>query len=291
MLQGLNYTWYWQPVLLAALVLLCLLYAAFIWLLRRRKTHTPLSTWRVLAFAAAIMLMALVFLTPLDYIARTQLFAAHMIQAVILTTLCAPLLLYACPDWLLQPLVDLPVFRQLFIFLTHPLLASLIFNLTFLAWHVPNVFNRALANRALYHVELLSFLLTALLNWWPLLGPMRKLRSLSYPMQMLYAFFDGQPVDIYAFLLIFTGTVLYTHYIIPPQFVAWGYTAVADQTIAGAFLLIPGLVDLVVMTPLFFRWLGQIEQKARIDDQKRQVEEEEARLEQELDELAQTPEV
>ena len=38
----------------------------------------------------------------------------------------------------------------------------------------------------------------------------------------------------------------------------------------GALLLLPGLIDLVVMTPLFFLWLAQIEQKARIDDQKRQ---------------------
>ncbi len=34
--------------------------------------------------------------------------------------------------------------------------------------------------------------------------------------------------------------------------------------------MLPGLVDLVVMTPLFFLWLSQIEQKARVEDQKRQ---------------------
>lgn len=284
MLQGLNYGWYWHPILLVALVLLCLLYAASVWLTRRQRAEEPLAPLRVPAFAAATLLLGLVFLTPLDTIARTQLFAAHMIQAVILTTLCAPLLLYACADRLLRPLVDLPVVRQLFIFLTGPVVASLIFNLTFLAWHVPGVFNRALANNTLYHLELWSFLLASLLNWWPLIGPMRAMRGLSYPMQMLYAFFDGQPVDIYAFLLVFSGTVLYTHYTVPPQFVDWGYSAVADQTIAGAFLLIPGLVDLVVMTPLFFRWLGQIEQKAKIDDQKRLQEEEEAARVYELEE-------
>ncbi len=276
MLQGLDYTWQWHPIILAGLLLLCLLYALAIWLTRRRQADALLSPRRVTAFAAAILIMALVWLTPLDNIARTQLFVAHMLQVIALTTLCAPLLLYACPYWLLRPLVELPVARQLFIFLTSAVVASLIFNITFLAWHVPSLFNRALANSTLYHVELMSYLLTSLLNWWPLIGPRPKLRSLSYPMQMLYAFFDGQPVDIYAFLLVLTGAVMYTHYIIPPQFIAWGYSAVADQTIAGAFLLIPGLVDLVVMTPLFFRWLGQIEQKAKLDDQKRQEVEEEA---------------
>src|SRR5437879_8592995 len=119
---------------------------------------------------------------------------------------------------------------------------------------------------------MLSILFTALLNWWPLIGPSRELRRLSYPQQMLYAFLDGQPVDIYAFLLVFTGTVFYKHYVLPLWFMQAGLSAVADQTISGSFLLIPGLVDLVVMSPLFFRWLGQIEQQARLADQKRQEE-------------------
>ena len=34
--------------------------------------------------------------------------------------------------------------------------------------------------------------------------------------------------------------------------------------------MLPGLVDLVVLSPLFFLWLAQVEQKARIADQRRQ---------------------
>src|SRR6185503_15365053 len=40
----------------------------------------------------------------------------------------------------------------------------------------------------------------------------------------------------------------------------------ADQAAAGALLLIPGVVDLVVMSPLFFRWLHDIDEKAKIND-------------------------
>jgi putative membrane protein len=283
MVQGLNFTWSWHPLIFVALLLLCLLYAAAC--LRRGSVA---AGRRRLAFAAALLLLALVFLTPLDTIARTQLFAAHMLQAVTLTTVCAPLLLYACSDEFLLPLLELPFARRPFLFLTSPLIASLLFNLTFLAWHIPGIFKRALANGALYHAELLSILLISLLNWWPLIGPLRSMRRMGYPMQMLYAFFDGQPVDIYAFLLVFTGTVLYTGYAIPRHFIAWGYTAVADQTIAGAFLLVPGLVDLVVMTPLFFSWLAQTEQRARIDDQRRQEAAAAAEAVRQAEEQAQT---
>jgi len=274
MLNGLDFSWHWSPITLIGLILLCLLYAVGIGLARRHNPQATLNNYRLAAFIAAILLMALVFLTPLDTIARTQLFAAHMIQAVTLTTLCSPLLLASCPDWLLQPIIAQTQLRRIFQALTHPLVASIIFNLTFLTWHVPSLYNLALEHGTLYHIELLSFLLTSLLNWWPLIGPLRELRHSSYPAQMLYAFLDGQPVDIFAFLVVFTGVVFYTHYTIPPQFIQWGYSAVADQTIAGAFLLIPGLVDLVVMSPLFFRWLAQIEHHAKIADQQRQEEEE-----------------
>ena len=272
MLNGLNFSWHWSPITLIGLVILCLLYAGGIRFARKHNSHVALKGYRLMAFIAAILLIAVVLLTPFDTIARTQLFAAHMLQAVVLTTLCAPLLLAACPAWLLQPLIDLPIIRRILQVLTSPLPASIIFNLIFLIWHAPGLYNFALKNGTLYHIEMLSFLLAALLNWWPLIGPLRELRRLSYPLQMAYAFFDGLPLDVFAFLLVYTGVVFYPSYAIPPQFVQWGYSAVADQTIAGAFLLIPGLVDLVVMSPLFFRWLAQIEQQAKLADQKRQEE-------------------
>src|SRR6266699_4973406 len=277
MLNGLNFSWHWSPITLIGLVILCLLYAGGIRFARRHNAHVTLKGYRVMAFIAAILVLAIVLLSPLDTIARTQLFAAHMLQAIALTTLFAPLLLVACPDWLLQPLIDQPMIRRILQELTQPLVASITFNFTFLIWHAPSLYNYALRNGTLYHIEMLTFLVTALLNWWPLIGPLRELRRLSYPLQMAYAFFDGLPLDIFAFLLVYTGVVFYPYYAIPPQFMAWGYSAVADQTIGGAFLLVPGLVDLVVMSPLFFLWLSQIERQAKVDDVRRQ-EEEEARL-------------
>lgn len=283
-MYGLNFSWHWSPIALIGIILLCLLYGVGI-RQARKYTHAPLKLYQVAAFVAAIVVMILVLFTPLDTIARTQLFTAHMVQAVLLTTLCAPLLLAACPDWLLQPLINQPIRGRIFQAITYPLVASSIFNATFLIWHAPGLYNLALAHGTLYHVELLSILLTALLNWWPLIGPLRRLQRLSYPMQMVYAFFDGQPVDIFAFLLVFTGVAFYSHYVIPQQLQDLSISAVADQTAAGALLLIPGLVDLVVMSPLFFRWLTQIERQAKIDDQRRQeeVEAEEAAWQEEAE--------
>ena len=278
MFYGLNLTWHWSPITLAGLIVVCLLYIFGIRSARRYKPEEkPLPARRVVSFIVAVSAIALLLLTPIDTIARTQLFSVHMFQAVMLITLCAPLLLYACPAWLVQPLLANPLVRPIASFLTQPVIASLIFNLNFLLWHAPLFFNFALRNGTFYHVMMVSFLVTALLNWWPLIGPVRELHKMIYPLRMLYAFLDGQPVDIFAFLLVFSFVVFYPHYAVPPQL---GISAFADQAVGGALLLLPGLVDLGVMSPLFFRWLGQLEAKAKIADQQRE-EEEDALMEEE----------
>ena len=268
----LNLSWHWSPIALIGLVMLCLLYAFSIRQARKGNVQgTPLQKRRIVAFIVAVVMMAVVFLTPIDTIARTQLFFVHMVQAVTLTTVCAPLLLYACPAWLLRPLLNQPLVQPVARALTQPVIASIIFNINFLAWHAPVLYHFALVHGTVYHVALLSFLLTSLLNWWPLIGPVREFHKMTYPMQMLYAFLDGQPVDIFAFLVVFSGVVFYPYYPVPPPL---GISSFADQAVGGALLLIPGLVDLVVMSPLFFRWLAQIEQKAKIEDERRQELEE-----------------
>jgi len=285
MWNGLDFSWHWSPIALIGLVILCLLYSFGIRQTRKSNSgDKPLKKRTIIAFIFAVVLMALVFLTPIDTIARTQLFSAHMIQAVTLTTFCAPLLLFACPAWLIQPLLDQPLVRSIVRVLTQPVVASTIFNLTFLSWHAPVLFHFALMHGTIYHVELLTFLLASLLNWWPLIGPVRELHKMTYPMQMLYAFLDGQPVDIFAFLLVFSGVVIYPYYAVPAQL---GISAFADQAVGGAFLLLPGLVDLVVMSPLFFLWLAQIEQKAKIADERRQeLADAQALLDEEIEEAS-----
>lgn len=265
---GLHLTWHWSPFSLSAFLLLCLGYGFTLWLMQKRNPQErPLKKRQFAWFGCAVAIIALFFFTPIDMVARTQLFLAHMFQVVFLITFAAPCLIFACPDWLFEPLLQQPVTRAIFKLLTRPVVASLLFNLTFLLWHVPAIFDKTLIYGNLYHVMLWSIFLTSLLNWWPLIGHMRELNKLSYPGQMLYAFLDGQPMDIYALVIVFTGVVLYP-YAVPAQL---NIGAFADQASAGALLLLPGIVDLVVMSPLFFRWLAQIDEKAKLNDERLQA--------------------
>ncbi len=282
MLNGLLLTWSWSLGTVVFLLLLCLLYLWGLWQARRHFEGQRISARRIAAFFAGIVIVALLVLSPVNTIARTQLFSVHLAQVVILTSVCAPLVLAGCPAIVLRPLVEVPVVRHAMRFLTFPLTASLIFNGAFLLWHVPKLYNASLANAPLYQAMVLCIFCTSLLNWWPLVGSLTELRKISYPIQIFYAFFDGQPVDIFALVLVFSGVPFYPHYALPPQL---GLSRFADQAVGGAFLLIPGLIDLAVMSPLFFRWLAQIEAKTRLADQRRQQEMEED--EDVLDEITQ----
>ena len=285
MFYGLSTQWPFNPGVFLFLLVLSLLYFWGIIVTRRRiqrfnMTHResksremPLHARHTMFFYAAIALAALATLTPIDTIARTQLFTIHIAQLVLLTTLCTPLIMFGCPEAFLQPFIDVPVVRHIVRMFTQPVVASLIFNLAFLLWHTPLLLHASIANNTLYNVQVLSIFIASFLNWWPLIGSVHEVRKMSYPMQILFAFFDGQPVDILAFVLVFSEVAIYPYYNIPVQLrfgLSNGLTHFADQAAGGALLLIPGLVDFVVMTPLFFKWFGMMEKRTRLADEHRQ---------------------
>ena len=78
MWNGLDLSWPWNPILLIGLIILCLLYGFGISRIQKSgKQYAPLKKIRIVAFITSVLLMAIVFLTPLDTIARTQLFSAR----------------------------------------------------------------------------------------------------------------------------------------------------------------------------------------------------------------------
>jgi putative membrane protein len=275
MFDGFSLVWPWSPGVDSVLLILVVLYVLRLRQLRLRHVkdpQEPVVTGRQISlFFAGVLLLALLLLTPIDTIARTQLFSVHMAQTVMITTICAPLILWGCPAIMLSPLLKVPVFSCFLRFVTVPFVASIIFNVSFLLWHAPRPFDYAMTSVPLYHLMMIWIFMVALLNWWPIIGSLKELRPSGYPIQMLYVILDGQPVDIFAFVLVFSGIPLYTHYAIPPQ---TQLTSFADQAAGGAFLLVPGLLDIIIMAPLFFYWFTQLEHKARVADVRREQEEE-----------------
>jgi cytochrome c oxidase assembly factor CtaG len=65
------------------------------------------------------------------------LLTAHMVQHMFFSVICPPLLLLGMPEWLLEPLFRRSGMRRGMRFLTHPVVAFGLYNLTMWLWHLP----------------------------------------------------------------------------------------------------------------------------------------------------------
>jgi putative membrane protein len=268
--------WHWDSGVLLLLAALCAGYFAGIGPLRRRyHLGEPATRQQISLFVASMALIFLTLVSPLDAIGNDYLFSAHILQAFFLTTVVPPLLLKSLPDWLLNPVFRWPPLRRRFRGFSFLFLATFLFNATFMFWLIPALYNPAVRQAPLHDFQSLTFLLTGLLNWWPLITPVRDAPRWPQPIQLLYLFLDGIPLGLLCVILFFVDHPIYSAYAHAPQL--WGISPMADLQLGSIILYVPGLfIDMVVLSVIFFKWLARQEEEAR----RREDAEDEARATQ-----------
>jgi cytochrome c oxidase assembly factor CtaG len=255
--------WHWDPGVLLFLAALGGGYFASIGPLRRRYAlGEPATRRQIILFSSAIALIFLTLVSPLDVLGNEYLFSAHMTQVVIITTFVPPLLLLGLPGWLLNPLFRAGPLRRMMRGMFFLFLATFLFNVNFLLWLIPAFYTPAVQQAPLHDLQSLIFLLTGVLNWWPLITPVRDGPRWPHPIQLLYLFLDGIPLGIVCVILFFVDHSLYPIYDHAPRL--WGISTLADLQIGSIVLYAPGLLlDIVVLSIIFFKWLAAQEQEAR----------------------------
>ena len=219
--------------------------------LEERRFSAP-SAPSALFFAG----LALLFLSlngPLHDLSDTYLFSAHMVQHLLLTMIVVPLLIVGTPGWMLRPALRSPTVARVARALTRPAIAYALFNVTMLAWHLPPLYNLAMAHHGVHIVQHLFFLVTATLVWWPLLSPLPELPRLSHAMRLLYVLLLMIPMNVIGLMITYADEVLYPAYESAPRIVA--LSPHEDQLVGGLIMWIPGTFILIgVATVMFFRW-------------------------------------
>jgi putative membrane protein len=249
--------WNWEPSILIGLALQAGAYLACVGRLRGRFAGSaPVPQWQVQTFLLGVLVMFIALVSPLDTLGDGYLLTAHMVQHLLITLVAPPLLLLGTPRWLLRPLLiprfALPIGRAL----TNPLVAFLLFNITFAIWHVPALYESALRNQALHILEHVLFFATATLTWWPIFSPLDELPPLPPPAQCLYLFFESLPTTILGAVITFAGSALYPTYATAPR--VWGLSPLTDQQLGGLIMWIPaGLVYVIAGLALFAGWLRE----------------------------------
>ncbi len=255
--------WNWQPSIILGTILIIALYVYAVGPLREKfQLADAMSMRQAVAFVIGVNLIFLALFSPLDELGDRYLFSAHMLQHLILTFVGPPLMLLGTPAWLIQPLLRNPIILRIGKIITNPFVAFALFNVDFFLWHAPPLYDATLFNENLHIFEHLTFIVFAVLYWWPVLSPLKEgLPRLSFGGQVMYLFFGGMPMVLLGAGLTFSAP-LYTPYINAPR--VWGISAATDQQLGGLIMWIPvTLFMIVVMSILFIRWMQQQEQKQR----------------------------
>lgn len=204
-------------------------------------------------FLAGLALLFLSLNGPLHDLSDTYLFSAHMVQHLLLTLVVVPLLIIGTPEWLLRPALASPLVARTARVLTRPAVAYALFNVTMFAWHLPPLYNLAMADHRVHIVQHLFFLVTATLVWWPLLSPLPELPRLSHAMRLLYIVLLMIPMNVIGLVITYADEVLYPAYEVAPRILS--LSPLEDQLVGGLIMWIPGTFILIgVATVTFFRW-------------------------------------
>jgi len=190
---------------------------------------------------------------PIHDLSDGYLFSAHMVQHLILTLAMPPLLIAGTPGWMLRPLLGSRPVAAVARAVTRPVACFVIFNVIIAAWHLPPLYNAAMADHNIHILEHVMFMVAAVLMWWPLLSPLPELPRLSYPGQMLYSWLMTIPMSITAVYIAMADSVLYPAYAAAPRILP--LSPLEDQLVGALIMWIPGgIVFYIIMTVVFFKW-------------------------------------
>ena len=206
-----------------------------------------------LAYFSSLALLFLTLNGPLHDLSDFYLFSGHMVQHLILTLVVPPLMIFGTPGWMLRPMLRKPTLFATARKLTSITSCFVLFNVVLAFWHLPPLYNLALANHGIHILQHLMFIAASVLMWWPLLSPLPELPRAAYPAQMLYCFLMVIPMSIISIYIAMADTLLYPAYAAAPRIL--GITPMQDQQYGGLIMWIPGGVFFyAVMTVVFFKW-------------------------------------
>jgi len=208
------------------------------------------------SFFGSLLLLFLTLNGPLHDLSDFYLFSAHMVQHLILTLVVPPLMILGTPGWMLRPLLRRRGGFRVARAVTGVAVCFALFNLVLAFWHLPPMYNLALAHHSVHILQHLMFIAASVLMWWPLTSPLPELPRAAYPAQMLYCFLMVIPMSVISIYIVMADSALYPAYATAPR--VWGLTPMMDQQYGGLIMWIPGgIFFYAVMTVVFFKWSGR----------------------------------
>ena len=261
--------WEWRPVVGLVLGAGAAVYLIGWCRLRARSTASA-PRWRLACYLGGLAVIGLALLSPVS-VYSGMLLSAHMVQHQLLVMVAVPLVLLADP--LPAALWGLPsparravggalragaAGRRAMWALTWMPVAGLLYVLTLSAWHVPAAYEASLGNPWLHDVQHLSFFVTGLLFWWPIVNPAPRLHRLTgglgYGLRIGYVILATAHNTLLGAVIALAQRVLYPTYAAAPR--VFDLSPLDDQALAGGIMWSGGHMYLIAVLVLLHRALG-----------------------------------
>lgn len=224
----------------------------------------------VFAFAMGWLALFSALSPPLDEWSEHWL-VAHMVQHALLMVVAAPLLvvgtplvavLWAIPSHARQRLVRAvhqTALSGIWRTVTTPTAAFVLYGLALWIWHMPRLYEAALAHEGVHAMQHLCFFGTSALFWWGLVHG--RLGRSGYGAAVIYVFVTAVHGAVLGALLTVSSRVWYAPYL---QGHSAGFTSLEDQQLAGLVMWVPaGLAFTAGALLLLAAWLRQSDRLSR----------------------------
>jgi cytochrome c oxidase assembly factor CtaG len=245
------YRWSWNP---EALLLVPLMTVGYVVALRRY----PAPRWRVVCFVAAMVLILLVTITPLETIALNYLLVIHLLQNVVLAEWAPLLVVLGLPAALAATLARPRAVRLL----VHPLVALPLWLANYMLWHLPWLYDTALEHpHTLLHLEHALYFATGVAMWWSVVqDEPHRLGDGARAAVVFAAFVFGAPIGL---VIALVPDAIYEFYVDAPVRL-WGLSPLADQQLAGILMSAEQAIVFFAAVAFFLvRFLAEDERRAR----------------------------
>jgi putative membrane protein len=260
--------WIWDPLVLISLFLFSAAYAVGH---RRLRLRAIRNQGRAFSFYLSILSIFAAIISPIAW--WSELFSSvHMVQHMILVGISAPLFVLGAPSYVMLWALPLPwrikcasilgrvtSFRFPWYFLWQPFSLWAIFALSLWAWHHPLLYEAALGNYWIHHLQHLFFFGSAALFWRVVLDPLTRFRF-NPGLGVIYLFTTSLHATLLGLFMALSPTVWYPAY----AGKTGNLTTLEDQHLAGLIMWMPAcMVYAIVALYIFANWLYRRELAAR----------------------------
>jgi putative membrane protein len=276
----------WSPFYFVSLVIVLAIYYLLVFKYYSRFKESEKGTSKqAVFFTTGIILLYAVKGSPLDLLGHIT-FYAHMIQMATLYLVIPPLLILGLPNWIWREIINKPIIKPLFMFMTKPLIALVLFNGIFSFYHIPLIFDVIKTDMWLHAGYTTIMFVFAIVMWWPLLNVLPEKQTLNGLKKIGYIFADGVLLTPACALIIFADTPMYATFSDPN---AWAQalalcvpgstlsmlnlsgpemfsslSLIEDQRLGGVVMkIIQEIVYGVVLAYTFFSWYNSEQEKEK----------------------------